>query len=181
MEITFTNDEELEEILNYEWNKRMHVVHPPWMVYCFKGTLPDTERHLLEKTAAGFRMHHSYGDGVALTCTFLPKVFNFVFLNEPSQKETQEIPLESVGKSELPATKSGFGRGKEFVSVDLEAVEELSNGESAPGKEHKINAGHPTSIKDPSMEQLTQMRATWFQEAILWLMGLAMTPYALLR
>ena len=112
-DIIFTNDEHLEEILNEEWNKPMTENHPPWMVYCIKGHVPavnSPERHLEKKTVIGFRMHHSYGDGVSFFCALLPSVFKFKFIGDsPKTFSTLENRLKK---------KKGVGRTYSTQSSD---------------------------------------------------------------
>ena len=87
-DIMFTNDRELEEILNEEWNKPMPENHPPWMTYCIKGVLPamnSPERHLENKTVVCFRIHHGYGDGISFCCVFLPTLFRFKLIGDSSK------------------------------------------------------------------------------------------------
>ncbi len=157
------------------------------MVYCFEGAPADATGQ--QKTAVGIRLHHSYGDGVALTCTLLPKVFNFIFANDRQhdRQESNAVSSEndsdrqsSSSRSECSATESddGGSPGNEFVTVNLEAsAEEKVDVERVPAEP----SGAAGVDKAADLRRLQEQRATWFQELTLWIFGLMLGPYALYR
>jgi hypothetical protein len=129
---TYKDDDELQRILNEEWNKPILPNKPPWRVFVLeKRAEVTTSTSLLnedsgsstphqsnagcspgcedEETTLAIKGHHGLGDGVSTCYAFFPTLFDYE--QSKLRKMVTSVVTERLEKTNNGALAKKFGNG----------------------------------------------------------------------